>query len=217
MDILSRSIAVVAVSLALPASSALADSITTETISISGTMPVLGTVATSPFAAFNPVMGTLASMSVTLSGTLDYTGRGIPADEGASLELEDQSFPSYYANLANVFLPALGNGLPFSFTPFGISNPVVLSDYTGTGSRDLIVYDAGGNFTDHIAMSGTGTVTFDFIPAQVPEPATLGLMVFGLFGIFSARRRLTHSLRHVQPHLLFRRSAGTGRRTHKLR
>jgi PEP-CTERM motif len=192
MHFLSRSIAVFAVSLALPASWALADSITTETISISGTMPVLGTVATSQFAAFNPAMGTMVSMSVTLAGTLDYTGGGIPADEGASLELEDQSFPSYYANLANVFIPALGNGLPFSFTPSGISDPVVLSDYTGTGPRDLIVYDAGGNFTDHITMKGTGTVTFDFIPAQVPEPGTLGLMVFGLFGIISARRRPIH-------------------------
>jgi hypothetical protein len=192
MHILSRSFAVVAVSLALPASSALADSITTQTISVSGTMPVLGTVATSQFAAFNPAIGTLVSMSVTLSGTLDYTGGGIPADEGASLELEDQSFPSYYANLANVFLPALGNGLPFSFAPSGISDPVVLADYTGAGLRDLIVYDAGGNFTDHIAMIGTGTVTFDFIPAQVPEPSTLGLMVIGLFGIISARRRTTH-------------------------
>ena len=60
---------------------------TTESITISGTMPVLGTVATSDFAAFNPALGKLVSMSVSLSGTLDYTGKGIHANSGACLEL----------------------------------------------------------------------------------------------------------------------------------
>jgi PEP-CTERM motif len=190
MHFVSRALAIVAVSLVLCAASARADSFITQTISISGTMPVLGTVTTSQFAAFNPALGTLVSMSVTLFGTLDYTGMGIPPDEGADLVLEDQSFPSYYANLAHDFIPALGNGLPFAFAPSGIVDPVVLSDYTGTGPRDLIVYDGGGNFTDHIAMSGAGTVTYDFLPVATPEPGTFGLMALGLVIIIARLLKL---------------------------
>jgi hypothetical protein len=117
-----------AVSLVLFAAAARAAS-STESISISGTMPVSGTVATSDFAAFNPSLGKLVSMSVSLSGTLNYTGKGIPPDEGACLELEDQSFPTYYADLANVYIPALGSGIKYSFTAHHISDPTVLSHH----------------------------------------------------------------------------------------
>lgn len=155
-----------AVSLAFFPASAWAAS-SAESITISGSMPVSGTVATSGFAAFNPALGRLVSISVHLSGTLDYTGKGKPADEGACLELEDQSFPTYYADLANVYIPALGSGIKYSFTAKHISDPVVLSDYQGTGSRSFIVYDCGGNLTDHIRMTGTGTVTYNYDPPTV--------------------------------------------------
>jgi hypothetical protein len=142
---------------------------TTETITISGTMPNLGTVATPPFPAFDPKLGKLVSMSVHLSGTLDYTGKGIPADEGACLELEDQSFPTYYADLANVYIPALGSGIKYAFTARHVSDPNVLSRYTGAGSRHLIVYDCGGNLTDRIELAGSGTVTYNYDPPAPPH------------------------------------------------
>ena len=186
MHLTSHPLAVVAVSLALSPCPARADLMFSEGISISGTMPLGGTVNTSQFTEFNPALGTLVFISVSLTGTLDYTGMGI--NEGASIELEDQSFPGYYANLANVFIPALGTGLPFSFTPSGITDPKVLSDYTGTGLGYLVAYFAGGTGDDHITMNGSGTVTFDYIPATVPEPSTIGLTVLGLFGIISALR-----------------------------
>jgi hypothetical protein len=193
MQITSKALAVLAVSFVLSSAPARADSILSESMSISGTMPLGGTVDTSQFTAFNPTLGTLVFISVSLSGTLDYTGMGI--NEGASLELEDESFPSYYANLANVFIPALGMGLPFSFTASGVTDPMVLSDYTGTGSRYFIVYFAGGTGDDQITMNGSGTVTFDYIPATVPEPTAIGQTVLFLLGMISALRRSTHSLR----------------------
>jgi hypothetical protein len=132
-------------------------------------MPNLGTVSTSDFPAFNPALGKLVSISVHLSGTLDYTGKGIPADEGACLELEDQAFPTYYADLANVYIPALGSGIKYAFTAHHVSDPTVLSRYTGAGSRHLIVYDCGGNFTDRISLSGTGMVTYNYDPPSPPH------------------------------------------------
>ena len=79
---------VFAFSLALFSTPAGAASVT-ESITISGTMHVGGTVATSHFPAFNPALGTLTAMSVHLSGTVNYSGKGLPVDEGAALELED--------------------------------------------------------------------------------------------------------------------------------
>jgi hypothetical protein len=168
-------VASVTVWLALFSTTAQAQKIV-ETISISGGMGVGGTVATSNFPAFDPSLGTLVSMAVHSSGTLDYTGKGIPADEGACLELEDESFPGFYANLANVFLPKLGSGLPYAFNNAKITKAKVLADYTGTGTRFLVVYDCGGNLTDHIQMTGSGTVTYFYIPPPptAPVPWWLG-------------------------------------------
>jgi PEP-CTERM motif len=159
-----------------------ADSILTEAVSISATVGNLGTVYTSQFAAFNPALGTLVSMSVSLSGTLNYTGGGIPADEGASLELQpDPPVSKACSAVYNscLFFPALGTGLPFSFTLSDVTTPVVLSEYTGTGLKDFGVYDFAGNLTDELAMSGRGDVTFDYIPVATPEPGTFGLMLIG--------------------------------------
>jgi hypothetical protein len=160
-----------------------ADSIT-ESISISATVPVLGTVLTSQFAAFNPGLGTLVGMSVSLSGTLDYTGQGIPADEGGSLELQEDPVVSKVCGSGIVdciFFPALGSGLPFSFILSGMTDPTVLSNYSGAGLRDLGVYDFAGNLTDHFALMGKGTVTFDYTP--VPEPPVLLMLGCGLLGL----------------------------------
>jgi hypothetical protein len=174
--------------------SARADSILTEAVSISATVGNLGTVYTSQFAAFNSALGTLVSMSVSLSGTLNYTGGGIPADEGASLELQpDPPVSKACSAVYNscLFFPALGTGLPFSFTLSDVTTPVVLSEYTGTGLKDFGVYDFAGNLTDELAMSGRGDVTFDYIPVAVPEPSTFSLMLigFGSLGLMLVMRR----------------------------
>jgi len=161
-----------------------------EPLSISATVPVLGTVHTSTFTAFNPALGTLVSMSWSLSGTTDYTGGGIPADEGGDLELQPDPPPSVFCGAAYnscLFFPALGSGLPFSFVSSGVTDTTVLSDYTGTGLRDFGVYDFGGNATDHFALTGDGTVTFDYTPT--PEPSRIGLPMLAVIGTIIALRR----------------------------
>jgi hypothetical protein len=186
-------VALAFVLIALGSSTAVrADSIT-ESISISATVPVLGTVLTSQFAAFNPGLGTLVDMSVSLSGTLDYTGAGIPADEGGSLELQEDPVVSKVCSSGIVdclFFPALGSGLPFSFMLSGITDPTVLSNYSGTGLRDFGVYDFAGNLTDHFTLMGNGTVTFDYTPVQssIPEPPILLMLGCGLLALAGGRR-----------------------------
>jgi len=86
----------VAVSLVLSSTPAWGNVIK-ESISISGGMGVLGSVPTSKFKAFDPSLGTLVHISVRLSGTLDYTDHGLPADEGATLGLAD---PGHVPDLA---------------------------------------------------------------------------------------------------------------------
>jgi hypothetical protein len=140
-----------------------------HSITISGSMGVIGSVNTSDFKAFDTSLGTLVHISVTLSGTLDYTGKGIPADEGATLGLAD---PKRLPDLTWEFFPKIGAGLPFSFVKLNIANAAILSDYSGTGLRHLAVNDVGGNATDHYTLSGSGTVTYDYVAAAASPPVS---------------------------------------------
>ena len=67
------------------------------------------------------------------------------------------------------YIPALGSGIKYAFTAHHISDPTVLSHYTGSGSRHLVVYDCGGNLTDHISLTGSGTVTYNYNPPSPPH------------------------------------------------
>ena len=87
----------------------------------------------------------LVPISIHLSGTLDYTGGGIPADEGATLGLGD---PSQVVDLVYDFFPKVGSGLK-SFAKLKITNPAILSDYRGTGLRHFVVNNVSGNLSDH--------------------------------------------------------------------
>jgi hypothetical protein len=55
----------------------------TEAVPISATVGLAGTVQTSRFAAFDPTLGELVSVSATLSGTTDFTGVGSPGGDPA--------------------------------------------------------------------------------------------------------------------------------------
>jgi hypothetical protein len=52
--------------------------------------------------------------------------------------------------------------------------PLVLSDYTGTGSRYFIVYFAGGTGGDQITMNGSGTVTINTMTDIIWQAQTNG-------------------------------------------
>ena len=143
----------------------------TEFMTISGSMGCLGTLNTSDFPAFNPQLGTLTKISVYLFTSIDYTGQGLPVDEGAELVLEDQSFPSYYANLASVYLPVTNVIVGEIFNAPNITDPKVLSDYRGTGSRHFAVYVGGCNLSDYFTLTGTGYVQYDYVNIPPPPPA----------------------------------------------
>jgi hypothetical protein len=142
----------------------------TEFVTISGSMGCGGSLNTSDFPAFNPQLGTLTKISVYLFTSIDYTGQGLPIDEGAELVLEDQSFPSYYANLAFVYLPVTNVIVGEIFNAPNITDPKVLSDYTVTGSRHFVVYDASCNGSDHFVLSGGGYVQYDYVAIPPPPP-----------------------------------------------
>jgi hypothetical protein len=187
----SCALAVFAVLLVLSPVPARADLIVTEAVSISTTVTLVGgTADTSLFASFNPALGTLVSISASLAGTLNYTGGG---PGGGNLELETDPEPddgciSVY-NSCLVF-PAKGTGLPFSFTLSNITTPSVLSSYTGVGLNDFVVYDFAGDVGDAFAMTGDGTVTYDYKPL-VPTPEPSSILLFGavLVGVAVALKR----------------------------
>jgi hypothetical protein len=195
----------VAVSLALSFAPARAD-LLSEAISISGAVAPVGrpqapsTLDTSQFVAFNPALGTLSSISVSLFGTLYYAGNGLPEDEGANLEFREEPVVSDFCGSGIVDcidIPALGLGLPFSFTLSGLTNPTVLSNYSGTGLRAFVVEDIGGNASDLITLSGVGAVTFDYTPVSAtPEPhgtAILLTLLILLLGCYRRRLWTGHS------------------------
>lgn len=85
--------------------------------------------------------------------------------------------PSAAANLT--FIPQ-ASAAPFFVSPSPFYN-VALSSFTNTSSQ-VIPFAGGFNIRQ-------GGGSFNFQPAQVPEPATCALMLAGLFGVGVMKRR----------------------------
>jgi hypothetical protein len=185
---MKRLVAALVVVLGFSATSAWANSISFS-ISITDTVQINRSINTSPFAAFDPALGTLNRILVQLLGTVDYTGFGDPFDEGSDDVLLPDPYPNEVCNFGVncVNFPAVGNGLPF-YLQSVITDASVLAEYTGAGVRDFLVKDTTGDASDQLAFSGTGTVTYDYTPfleapppsKDVPEPPTWLLLGFGL-------------------------------------
>lgn len=177
----SFALVTVAISLAFLPPAALSDTVT-QSIVLSAVV-TNSPPPTSPFAAFNPALGTLLDLSVTLNGTLNYDGAA--ADHADIIGLAD---PLQAAFFGTQTLPGYGTNLPFSFNGTR-SNAGLLAEYSGTGSRDLVfelVQNTGG---DVFTVNGSGTVTFDYTPAATPEPGTLLLLGTGLASALGMRRK----------------------------
>jgi hypothetical protein len=164
----------------------------TEDYSFSTTLTPSTSGSTSQFADFNPSLGTLVSISTSLSGTANYTGLGTPNDEGAYIQLETNP-GMFTANCtaACAIFPTLGSNQPFTIA-LDLTSAAVLSAYSGAGQQDFKVLDAAGNSTDHLALTGSGTVTFNYTPTSVsatPLPAALPLYATGLGALALLRWR----------------------------
>jgi len=148
----------------------------------------------SSFNEFNSSLGNLNSVSYTFSGDVRWTGSASP-----NLGLGSAGF--LYAGTA--FL--VGSATSIKCNSYGncnVSNSATdnfafdLTLVTGTGST---VFDLGlrGNSGDQVSTKNsdnrdiplTGTVTYNYTPAAVPEPLTISLFGAGLAGAVTMRRR----------------------------
>ena len=163
---------------------------------------------------FDPSLGTLTSVGIAFSGTVTiavggYSETPIAPDSTASLTTiitvdgisEPVSGTATFSGGAYTVPPqafsfSAGIGMmPLSdFEDTTVGVPVsffhVPTAYT---DPQLAVYsDPGFEFSsDQTSGSGTLTITYNYTP--VPEPATLGLLAFGVLGLFSIRRLRHHA------------------------
>ncbi len=171
------------------------------------------------FQQFNPALGTLNSVKISLSASmqtvLTVTNSASSLSSGtAKTEIEFTVQDTGLHLLApeiDLISPAYGYNLP----PGGVTTSgmltkngsdeqtytlaAILSEFTGTGSvflaastftQTLLANTGGNTAADQVTTASlTGDVVYDYTPASVPEPATLSLLCAGIFALAARRRR----------------------------
>lgn len=159
------------------------------------------TFQSSAFSLFDPALGTLSSVSETVSGSLTWT-------TGRTFELSGGQSGAVGANLKVSDDTAVQTFRSFTSSPQFIDIDLSGTDSTGA---DLLAFIGKGTTTAYFALLGsgtatqtlsaatlTGTLTYDYTPAPaglpasaaVPEPSTWAMMLVGLAGLgYAAVRR----------------------------
>jgi hypothetical protein len=172
---------------------ALADSIT-DTVKFGGQQDDGSVTVYGPL--FNPTLGTLTGVSVTITGTLDPSVFTFMPNTPTSVQLDATiwlptfSYPLAILDGGNYTLTDTVSGLigtpeAFSFTQ-STSNANALYDYYNTSNSALAVVNvfltppypgAWGPQEDPTSTyTGNLAITYDY---DVPEPASLALLGFG--------------------------------------
>lgn len=166
---------------------ALADSIT-----VTYTLPTLtdfGTETGTPFAEFDPTLGTLNSVTTSVTIYSTFSGSG-------DMDINTVEDIVTFGTAGDTLMTPggiFGDGtdtVPYSVTT---SDATILAGFTGTGVLDpsVDVVKTGRSEASIVTAFSDESVTYNYTPAAapVPEPASFGLVGAVLAGFVLSRRR----------------------------
>jgi hypothetical protein len=130
------------------------------------------------FALFNPADGTLNDFKTTLTGPATWTAEGSTMEANLTLHNSGEAVAPFQLFSAFTLPPV--QAITFNISGTDSMAPD-LTALTGTGAMtlDLRLFDPSPR--NALATTGlNGTITYDFTPASVPEPASLAFFSVGL-------------------------------------
>lgn len=134
------------------------------------------------FALFNPADGTLNDFKTTFTGPATWDSQNLPPSLVTDLTLHGTS-----EEVAPFQMFPFPGNITFNISGTdSVGSDLTALTGTGTTTLDLRLFSNPG---DTFATTGlTGTITYDFTPASVPEPSLLALFSVGLASLLGFMR-----------------------------